>query len=76
MKTQSSFRRHPLEDNSFWFFLCVSVIKITIVSSCEDSSMLASSIIEVEISCNHLLNNILSSGYITFFHFVTSIIYT
>ena len=51
-------------------------MNITIVYSCEDSSMLVSSIIEDEIFCNSSLNIILSSGPIPHFHFVTRILYT
>ena len=75
MKTQISFHRHPLEDNSFRDFKVCFFHKITIASSCEDSSMLVSSINSVERFSDHSLNLIISLGPIPCFHFDTRMLY-
>ena len=51
-------------------------MKIKITSSCEDSSILTISIIDVEISSNFSLNLIISLGPTPHFHFVTRMLYT
>ena len=48
---------------------------ITNTFSCKDSSSVTSSIIDVEINSNSLLNVIILLGPITFLHFVTRMIY-
>ena len=50
-------------------------MKITIAFSCEDSSMLTSSIIDVEINYNYLLNAIISLVPIPCFHCVNIMLY-
>ena len=50
-------------------------MKVTIAFSCKDSSMLVSSIIEVEINSNSPLNVIMSIGTIPCFHFDTRMLY-
>ena len=50
-------------------------MKITIAFSCEDSSMLISSIIDVERNYNSSLNVIMSIGPIPCFHFDTRMLY-
>ena len=50
-------------------------MKITIAFSCEDSSMLTFSIIDVEINFISSLNVIISLGPITCFHFATILLY-
>ena len=50
-------------------------MKIRVEFSCEDSSMLISSVIDVERNYNYLLNIITSLGPIPYFHFVTKMLY-
>ena len=50
-------------------------MKIKILFLCEHSSMLTSSIFDVEIDIKYLLNVIISLGHITCFHLVTRMSY-
>ena len=50
-------------------------MKITIASSCEDSSMLTSYIIDVKRSSNSSFNLIIALEPIPCFHFVTRMLY-
>ena len=51
------------------------VMKIKIAFSCEDSSMLTSSIIDVEMNYNSSLNQIIPLVPIPCFHFDTKMVY-
>ena len=59
----------------FCFLDYLFVMKITIEFSCEYSSMLTSSIIDVERNHNHSMNIILSLGTIPCIYFVTIMLY-
>ena len=56
-------------------FMSSFVIKITIASYCEDPWMLTIYIIAVEFTSNYSLNEIISLGPITCFHFCTKMLY-
>ena len=58
-KIQSCLHRHPLKQNLFLFSLSIFVMKITIEFLCKHSSMLTSSIIDVEGHSNYSLNAII-----------------
>ena len=57
-------------------FKSLFVTKITIASSCEDSSILKFSIIDTERNSYSELNVSISLGPIPCFHFVTTMLYT
>ena len=62
-------------DSFYVIFKSLFIMKITIPSSCEDSSMLTGSIIYVEIIYNYSLNKIISLGPIPCFLYLTIMLY-